>query len=153
MSLTQTALKDATFLDFFFATHRLKPNQSGQYADFPFVSVCGRELNFFKIAADSCPTPFVFHSLHASAAPSSHCLVYAGTRTIPFHPHLLRQTASGHLLHPVPDLSESSWPRLGQVGSDLAVRLGECIQGVDPRTGYPHLFWQGQRVPILPADD
>ena len=49
--------KDEAFLDFFFA--RLSENNTGRHHDYPYVSPCGRELNFFKCD----DTPIVFHSI------------------------------------------------------------------------------------------
>ena len=49
--------KDETFLDFFFS--RLNENHTGRYCEYPYVSPCGKELNFFKCD----DTPIVFHSI------------------------------------------------------------------------------------------
>lgn len=62
-----TSIKDARFLDFFFARLKHVSDAHRAYmtahdipvADYPFVSVCGKELNFVRPAA----TPIVFHSL------------------------------------------------------------------------------------------
>ena len=50
-----SVLVDKKFLEFFFK--RVKLNQSGRYeADFPFISPCGREINFIR--CDDLPVVF-----------------------------------------------------------------------------------------------
>ena len=50
-----SVLVDKKFLEFFFK--RVKLNQSGRYAaDFPFISPCGREINFVR--CDDLPVVF-----------------------------------------------------------------------------------------------
>ncbi|KAG0243447.1 hypothetical protein BGX31_010730 [Mortierella sp. GBA43] len=49
--------KDPRFLDFFVS--RIKPNDTGLFPEFAWISPCGKELNFVE-AAD---TPITFHGL------------------------------------------------------------------------------------------
>lgn len=42
-----TSLKDERFLNFFF--RNLRDNDTEQHNDYPFVSPCGKELNYVKV--------------------------------------------------------------------------------------------------------
>ena len=55
VNTSPSAFADKKFLEFFFK--RVKLNQSGRYeAEFPFVSPCGREINFIR--CDDLPVVF-----------------------------------------------------------------------------------------------
>ncbi|KAF9944501.1 hypothetical protein BGZ65_011963, partial [Modicella reniformis] len=49
--------KDPKFLDFFIS--RIKPNSTALFPEYPWVSPCGKELNFVEVA----DTPIIFHGL------------------------------------------------------------------------------------------
>jgi hypothetical protein len=93
-----TSIKDAKFLDFFF--RRLQPLRSRDEdlmngrdilkSQYPYVSPCGKELNFVRPAA----TPIVFHSLQGDE------LFYAGAMVQPFEEkHLAISRETGKLYH------------------------------------------------------
>ncbi len=132
----QTCLKDAKFLDFFFALTRIRPNTTGRHVAFPFVSICGVELTYFRVSeqAWATPTPLIFTGLATTTKTTPTCtqspirhrlsLSYAGTRTIDFSPAALRRLPSGELVHPVPALTWNPW---GLLGADVTRRLGETM--------------------------
>lgn len=43
-----SCLKSDKFLNFFFS--QIKPNDTGEHMDYPFISPCGKEMNFIKTA-------------------------------------------------------------------------------------------------------
>ena len=122
-------LTEPRFLDFFFK--RLRPNDTGRFGDYPFLSPCAGELNFVR-AVDR---PIVFRRLNGDK------LVYAATLTFFFEPGALRVSAGGRLYHPAP---------VGEVGllhSHLALQLGERIR----QQGAHYVLQQGdQEFPIRP---
>lgn len=95
-----TSIKDERFLNFFFRMVRpvgpreaeimTKFNICGD--DYPFVSPCGKELNFIRPAA----TPIVFHSL----SPDKSRLIYAGNKSQDFEASgLAVSKTTGRLFH------------------------------------------------------
>ena len=108
-------LTEPRFLDFFFK--RLRPNDTGRFGEYPFLSPCAGELNFVR-AADR---PIVFHRLRGDE------LVYAATLTCSFKPAALGVSTDGRLYHTAP-VGE-----LGLLHSHVALQLGERIrqQGAD----------------------
>jgi hypothetical protein len=86
-----TVLDDPGFVDFFF--RQLRPNDTARHPDHPFVSPCGREMNFVR-AADRV---IVFRRLIDERA-----LLYAATLTVPFEPRSLRVSREGVLYHAAP---------------------------------------------------
>jgi len=86
-----TVLDDPGFVDFFF--RRLRRNDTGRHPSHPFVSPCGREMNYVR-AADR---PVVFRRLI-----NEQSLLYAATLTVPFTPRSLRVSREGILYHAAP---------------------------------------------------
>ena len=86
-----TEQTDASFLDFFF--RRLKGNDTGQYRDYPYISPCGKEMNYVRSAG----APIVFRRLEQNRS-----LVYAGSLTQPWEPWNLRIGSDDQLYHPSP---------------------------------------------------
>lgn len=86
----RTLLTDLKFLDFFFK--RLQPNATGLHTDYPYVSPCGREMNYIACAG----TPIVFHAIE------DNCLYYNHTGlNVAFDPDSLCINSRGDLFHPV----------------------------------------------------
>lgn len=77
--MVATSLKSAKFLDFFWRNLKpnkaIKPGSEGErlHPDYPWLSPCGKEMNFVK-AAD---VPIVFHTLTHDGK-----LIYAATRNV-----------------------------------------------------------------------
>ncbi|MBU45345.1 MAG: hypothetical protein CMN76_19190 [Spirochaetaceae bacterium] len=87
-----TEQNDAGFLDFFFK--RVEPNDTGEYPEYPYISPCGKEMNFIRSAG----TPLVFKDLISDGS----SLIYGATLTVPFRPEELRRGSDDQLYHPAP---------------------------------------------------
>ena len=124
-----TSIKDEKFLNFFFSRVRLVNQEEALFLqghgiedDYPFVSLCGKEVNFIRPAA----TPIVFHSLVKGE------LHYGGDLKIPFDPtQLAISEMSGRLYHRF-SLGKGKSPRLtnseyGLIRSTVAVSLSDKI--------------------------
>ena len=111
----RTLLKDRDFLDFFF--RRLRANDTGEEADYPYLSVCGREWNFVR---GPWP-PLVFDRWS-----DNEQLAYNGTSlSVPFTPEHLRHSAGGALLHPA--RPEDGLP-YGRLHSHLLLELAPHLE-------------------------
>lgn len=93
--------------------------------DYPFVSLCGKEVNFIRPAA----TPIVFHSLE------SNTLHYGGTLQVPFEPvSLAVSPRTGQLYHKVQHCTsplhddKALHGEYGLIRSSIAVTLSEQIK-------------------------
>ena len=93
--------------------------------DYPFVSLCGKEVNFIRPAA----TPIVFHSLQ------SNTLYFGGTLQLPFEPtNLAVSPRTGQLYHKIQHCSsplqyeKSSPGEYGLIRSSVAVTLSDHIK-------------------------
>jgi hypothetical protein len=127
-----TSIKDTKFHDFF--VRRIRPvrdtetmitfmRQEGiPVEDYPFVSPCGRELNFIRPAA----TPIVFHSLDDEA----NELIYAGTlRHLFSEDALALSETTGLLYHRI--VLPTTATIYGLLRSSIAVALSERIIPLD----------------------
>ena len=130
-----TSIKDNRFLDFFFSQVRAVGareiqilEQHGIVDDYPFVSPCGKELNFIRPAA----TPIVFHSL----VNDNSKLVYGGNMKQPFDPSMLAISVNtGRLYHRLDSKSrkissaKENHPllRYALIRSAVAIALSENI--------------------------
>lgn len=65
-----TCLKDKKFLDFFYK--QLRPNSSGWSSQIPYISLCGKELNF--VTVDDPIAPLVFSDLRVIASSGSSAI-------------------------------------------------------------------------------
>lgn len=126
-----TSIKDEKFLNFFFSRiQRLRDedfsflSREGIESDYPFVSLCGKEVNFIRPAA----TPIVFHSLLGKN------LYFGGNLSVPFQASKLAVSSlTGHLYHKI----ERNQSRIlldgegnsvyGLIRSSVAVTLSENI--------------------------
>lgn len=123
-----TSIKDTRFLDFFFNRLQKISNKHKDFMkglsipmeDYPFVSPCGKELNFIRPAA----TPIVFHSIDKDN------LVFAGSKKQLFdHARLAISEHTGRLYHEVTDfrLQGSNQLEYALIRSAVAVSLSDCI--------------------------
>ena len=122
-----TCVKDTKLLNFFFS--RIRPTNEKEkdfmrgrgipVSDYPFVSPCGRELNFIRPAS----VPIVFHALEEGSKPT---LLFGGSLCEAFFPqNLAFSEVSGWLYHRIhlknlPDC-------YGLIKSSVAVSLSERI--------------------------
>ena len=128
------------FLEFFFK--RLKTYNSGRYSrDFPYVSLCGKELNYVRV--DDLPIVFT----HILETTEGEQLTYAHAGdllTVPFQPQgLCMLPESGRVYHPAPSLPTG----VGLIKSSLAIELSQTFQfGEGGDEGMPtHFVWKGKR--------
>lgn len=119
---------------FFF--RRLRPNDTGMHVNYPYVSPCGKEMNFVRCA----DRPVVFHTLSADGR-----LEWGASLREEFDPGSLSVCPhSGRMYHPC-----TSAARLGaepgllhaHVTARLAERLEEAPGGF-------LLSWDGRTVPV-----
>ena len=148
-------LTEKKFLQFFF--RRLKPYDAGRYSrNFPYVSLCGRELNFVR--CDDLPIVYT----HVIDTPDGEHLTYAhagNLLTVPFQPQgLCMLPESGRVYHPAPSLPAG----VGLVKSSLAIELSQTFEFEDGGDeGMPtHFTWRGKRwelnndvIRLLRAED
>lgn len=136
---------DKQFLKFFFK--RLKQNQTSRYTEnFPFVSPCGKEMNYIR--CDDLPVVFatIIEDSDVSANQSPGLLTFSGigdNLTFPFQPEkICMLPESGRIYHPGPE-------KVGGVAlikSSLAIELSPYFeyrkgnQDSDPPT---HFNWKG----------
>ncbi|MBL8018314.1 MAG: DUF4505 family protein [Leptospirales bacterium] len=114
-----TELSDPAFLDFFFA--RLKSNDTGSHPEYPYLSPCGRELNFIKASH----TPMVFQKLVDGK------LYYAPGLSVVFDPVQLRYAGNAEaLLYPAP---VGQW---GLLNRELIIEMGRSIESFGPYYAY-----------------
>ena len=134
------------FLAFFFK--RLKKNHTGRYLDeFPYVSPCGRELNFIR--CDDRPVVFT-KILHADNPENPDLLSYGGAGellSLPFEPEkvcMLPET--GRIYHPCPEKGGSIGLIKSSIAIDISVHFEFGIQGeYAPPT---HFNWKGKRYTL-----
>eukprot|EP00128_Syssomonas_multiformis_P000330 Colp12_sorted_trinity150504_noHs@11392 len=126
-----SCFKEVKFLDFFY--RRLRPNTTKLYEeDFPYISPCGRELNFIRVD----DTPIVFLKL------IDDNLLYGGSLTVPFQPDQLHMSSEGRIYHPSPICGP-----LALVKSALALELEKNFEYGDD--GDVWLKWKGGRYKII----
>jgi hypothetical protein len=122
-----TVLHDAAFLDFFFA--RLAENSTGEHAEFPFVSPCGREMNYVRCH----DVPIVFRAL------SGDQLLYAASLRVRFQEEKLAHSTAGQLYHPAP---VGNW---GLIGRELLLELAPYLE---EEQGRYFLDYASKRFPL-----
>ena len=131
-----TSLKSDKFLAFFFS--RLKSNSYGEHEEYPFISPCGKEMNFIKCA----DTPLVFQELKVDT------LIYSPGLSVPFQPSSLRVSpTTGRLYHAAPVSRKSKGYAV--LKSHLGIQISQYLED-DPsaETGLC-LHYQDERTPIL----
>ena len=134
-----TRLEDRAFLDFFF--RRLRPNASGEFPNFDWISPCGSELNFVRCVG----TPIVFDRLTAHG-PQDILGFNHTSLTVPFEPGGLRVSETGALLHPArPDAGIP----LGRLSTGLMLELSAGIEVLDENYV---LTYAGRSYPIVATE-
>ena len=127
-----SCIKDEKFLNFFFSRVQKVRKVDRQFLveegidnEYPFVSLCGKEVNFIRPAA----TPIVFHSLQGNT------LYFGGTLQVPFEPtNLAVSPRTGQLFHKIQHCStplqyeKSSPGEYGLIRSSVAVTLSDRIK-------------------------
>jgi len=103
-------LEDPTFLDVFF--RNIRQNDTGEFTDYLYYSLCGRERNFVAIT----DTPVVFSFLDEGK------LWYSPSYSVEFHPVDLRFGENGVLYHRAPI---GEW---GRIVPNVALELSANIE-------------------------
>ena len=159
-----TSIKDIKFLNFFFRQIRQTTPRDVAMLDasigenYPYVSPCGKELNFIRPAAK----PIVFHALVDNE------LVYGGSLVQPLDYSLLRVSRStGRLYHQLVSSKstnktqktvlhdQTSPPNFGLIRSSVAVSLSERIVDSSDDEGHEmEIITPEGRCPLnwLPVD-
>ncbi|MCB1194072.1 MAG: DUF4505 family protein [Leptospiraceae bacterium] len=119
-----TELTDNQFLDFFF--RRIIKNETDLHQDYPYMSPCGKEMNFIKVA----DIPFVFFKLN------DNLLFYAPTLFVEFQPDQLSYSESGILYHPLNNVS------IGRLHTKLLLEISPYIEMQNEKY---ILSWKGNR--------
>jgi len=130
-----TSIKDDRFLDFFFRRVRpILPKEEALLAahnitceEYPFVSPCGKELNFIRPAA----TPIVFHSFDVEKS----MFMYAGSQSQAFQAsNLAISKDTGRLYHRCTHLEKTAGknePQFALIRSAVVVGLSDQIGPVE----------------------
>ncbi|KAJ7383139.1 hypothetical protein OS493_030289 [Desmophyllum pertusum] len=139
-----TCFKDKQFLKFFFK--RLKQNQTKYQEDFPFISPCGREMNYIR--CDDLPV--VFSTIIEDSDDTSNSpglLTYSGigeTLTFPFEPEkVCMLPESGRIYHPGPEKVGGA----ALIKSSLAIEMSphfEYRKGNQENDPPTHFNWKGK---------
>ena len=135
-------LSDKKFLAFVFK--RLKVNDRGRYEEFPFISPCGRELNF--IQCDD--KPIVYYSIiQASDNSDAEQLTINGADsklTYPFQPEKICMfPQTGRMYHP----ADQRYGGIGLIKSSLGIDISQYFEFKDKNneTDPPsHFHWKGK---------
>lgn len=158
-----TSIKDDKFLNFFFSRIRWTRTRDLEFLiskgienHYPFVSLCGKEVNFIRPAA----TPIVFHSLVGNE------LFFGGNLKQSFESSRLAiSSVTGRLYHEIPGNGnathkESKGPATlgyGLIRSSVAVALSEHIHPTDNQDGSVHFEFltetEQHQIPWLPLED
>uniref|UniRef100_A0A131Z6F3 Uncharacterized protein n=1 Tax=Rhipicephalus appendiculatus TaxID=34631 RepID=A0A131Z6F3_RHIAP len=145
-----SCFKEKKFLEFFF--RRLRYNDTGKYeAEFPFISPCGREMNFVRCD----DLPFVFTHIvqlpEESKEPGSKGFLlhnHAGNLLkVEFTPqHLCMPAGTGRVYHPAPERAGG----VGLIRSLLAIELSKHFTFADDSEKSPptHFDWDGTRYEL-----
>ena len=102
-------IDDVDYIDYFYKN--LKPNESGEYLEYPFISLCGREKNYVR--ADD--TPVVFKRL------TDNKLEFGNSLTVDFSRENLRFSADGILYHVAPVGG------IGRLSSQVVMELSKFL--------------------------
>ncbi|XP_005092095.1 UPF0598 protein CG30010 [Aplysia californica] len=137
-----SCFKEKDFLVFFFK--RLKENDRGKYSDeFPYISPCGRELNFVRCD----DTPIVYTHIIGGTESSPDLLSYGGAgdrMTVPFEPiNVCMFPHTGRVYHPAP----AKYGGIGLIKSSLAIELSKYFDFEEGDETQPpsHFTWNSSR--------
>lgn len=120
-------LKDPEFLDFFI--ERIRKNDTGEFSEYPYLSVCNGEWNFIQPAT----TVFIFKKLENGK------LYYSPSHSVIFQPENLRIRQES-LIHPAP-LEE--W---GTFSSELLLDFSKRITN---ENGKLEFSFENRSFPLL----
>lgn len=115
-----SCFKEKKFLDFFFK--RIRLNKTGRYQEeFPFISLCGREINFIRCD----DVPIVYTHIVSKGNPEVDFLTfgYAGDLLVAqFQPEKVYMLPlTGRVYHP----AEEKYGGIGLIRSKLAIEISK----------------------------
>lgn len=151
-----SSIKDEKFLNFFFSSMRLANSDERKFLDdfgmsdeYPFVSPCGKEINYVRPAC----TPIVYHSF------INGNLMYGGNIIEPFvENNLAISKTTGRLYHKLPsrisdrangDKFYGTQLEYGLLKSSVAISMSEQILPSDDKSDeWKFLTSEGSESPI-----
>uniref|UniRef100_A0A1B6HNQ3 Uncharacterized protein n=1 Tax=Homalodisca liturata TaxID=320908 RepID=A0A1B6HNQ3_9HEMI len=136
-----SCFKDKKFLAFFFK--RLRENKTGRYEEeFPFISPCGREINFIKCD----DRPVVFTHLTEKDGNPIFCYGHVDELFVPFQPNFIyMEPANGRVYHPAPPASG----HVGLVCSKLAIEFSKDFEFTAGQESPPtHFMFRGKKYQL-----
>ncbi len=129
-----TYLKERRFLQFFFARVRRTQASDGEATDtWPWLSVCGREMNFVHSASR---TPVVFQKLE-----DGRLWLAEGSMSVPFEPRRLGLSVRGELYHECDDPAVGASLVASNVAFDI---MADFETGADGK-----VRWKGVEIKRL----
>lgn len=120
----------------------MKVNNTGRYKEFPYVSPCGKELNF--IQCDD--RPIVYTSIIKNPDDTQELLTINGTEklTFTFQPEKICMfPETGRIYHP----ADEKYGGVGLVKSSLGIEISHCFEYRDrDNEAEPpsHFNWNGK---------
>lgn len=126
----------------------MKKNQTGRYeSEFPYVSPCGRELNYIRCD----DVPFVY--THVVPEPNVEnqfrfCHNHADDKlSVKFEPEkLIMLPKTGRVYHPAPERAGG----IGLVKSSLAIEFSKSFKFNNSEENPPtHFTWNGQLYELV----
>jgi len=137
-----SCFKEKDFLVFFFK--RLKENNNGKFCeDFPYVSRCGREMNYVR--CDDTPVVFTHIIQEADSSPGRLAFSGAGDRlSVPFEPtNICMLPQTGRVYHPAP----AQYGGIGLIRSSLAIEFSKFMDFEHGDESLPpsHFTWNGSK--------
>jgi len=129
----------------------MKRNETGRYQDYPYVSPCGKEMNYVKVD----DLPVVFHDLVENET-NRTVLLYGGNLEEPFDPlRLAVCPESGRFYHQCDPVKSPLGRKhgYGLISSYLALRLNE--EHLSTTDDGFQFTWRGETTVIafLPKPD
>jgi hypothetical protein len=139
-----SCLKNNKFLDFFFS--QIKPNDTGMHLDYPFVSPCGKEMNFIKTA-----DPYGAVVLREFDMKKRE-FQYAGSKVQLLNPASFVISSKGRLYHELTQHRHSEvLGNLALIRSQVALEL--CENNVEFGEGETHFIWEGKKYRMRPFEE
>jgi hypothetical protein len=116
-------------------------NDTGRYEEFPYISPCGKELNYLQCD----DRPIVYTSI-TNTSDNTQLLTINGAEklTYPFHPEKICMfPESGRIYHP----TFEKYGGVGLIKSSLGIELSHCFEFRDRDNEHEppsHFNWNGK---------
>lgn len=135
-----SCFKEKKFLEFFYK--HLQKNNSGEYENiFPYISPCGREMNYIRCD----DTPIVYTGIINNKENDGDLLTYGyvgPSLSVTFQPEeLCMLPESGRVYHP----AESKYDGIGLIKSSLSIEISKYFKFSNGETSPPTEFiWKNK---------